>query len=1273
MTWTRRDTLAILFLALLPFAWFWPLLAPGDARQWFPDGDFVDQFYAFASYETARFAAGELPLWNPFAYAGGPFWADVQAAVAYPPSLAVTLFSAWRWGELPLLALELEAVAHIGLAACLTYLFARHLLRNRPAALVAALVFGFGGYLTGYPMLQLAVLESNAWLPLALLGVARLAEGMGEPKRPPRIDPWIALALGMAILAGHPQSALYLIYGVGAYALWRFRDLPRRLWLRVMASLAASMALGLGLAAAGWWPALEFLGLSNRAEAYYAMLSNGFPPTELLGLVLPGITHWAPLYLGVLPLLLAVAALLAWGRRGADIARSGASQGGRDIPFWAGLGLLALLLSLGRHGFGFDLFYQFAPGFDLFRGQERAAFLAAFALAMLAGAGMALWEREGADGAAADEGDLDPASIGRDLVRGALLLAAFGLTLGFLATPELRPPALRLALLAGGVAFLVALRSGLLGAWGGSGLRARLWLLAGIALILVDLQPALGGINLVPRAPAELRPGPALAMARETMPQRVINEDRLPPNVGMLYGLESIGGASPLRLKRFDALREGLGGGPGEGQDSEAESRLWDLFAVSHLLTWREQLPVPSSILIEQAGAKSIERAGAKGAESASGGDSTDGEPAALGGDFAAGPIYLHLPEWTNGRAWRAMRAERIEDDALALERLRDPGFDPLSSVILADGEAGGGADFKASSSPIGHGPGFSRARTDGSEPGWLVFSEMHYPGWRATVDGEPAPLLRADLALIAVPVPAGAHEVEIRFEAPRVLQGIAISLATGLLLLVLASHGAWRHAAREASAATMHSDILSAARSSARPYHQAPLRSSVLAICMLAPLLTACIGRTPARSELPDPRGPMDDVGVDGPADRNANPDGPIDAPGLSPRPEPGLGDQSEASSGQTWTVPGLRLAFPWLGQAQPAPAGASVDGLSQAAGAGDPGRNGDIAAAPPPALPPPGPARPDCPGIAVRQGDALAIDGQAFRFFGLNAPFLMERDFPESRIEPLLAELSALGVNTLRIWYFHQQDPERFARLLDAGDRQGIRYVVTLADDVHKGVDWFFGPEDEEDFRPHLARTVSRFRDRPEILLWEPVNEPNCGDGRHNDACLDIIRGWLTMMAEQIRAIDACRVVSTSVIGVGNFDNDRAHYKKLHGKDAIDILSIHKRSTDRVDEALEIGRDLGKPMVFGEIYDEAFDAGCQPLSGDRSASSRAERVKDDLREALDAGVDGYLLWELTAGLVQKTGGGSKDYCSSFGFPTEDPLWDKLGRAGLPPAVPWR
>ena len=79
-------------------------------------------------------SAGRLPLWNPYAFSGAPFWADVQAAVFYPPSLLTILLSA-PWG-FSLFALEIEAIAHFWLAALFMYLFIRQITRSRAAAAV---------------------------------------------------------------------------------------------------------------------------------------------------------------------------------------------------------------------------------------------------------------------------------------------------------------------------------------------------------------------------------------------------------------------------------------------------------------------------------------------------------------------------------------------------------------------------------------------------------------------------------------------------------------------------------------------------------------------------------------------------------------------------------------------------------------------------------------------------------------------------------------------------------------------------------------------------------------------------------------------------------------------------------------------------------------------------------------------------------------------------------------------------------------------------------
>ena len=743
LPWTRRDSLVALALLLLPLLFFQPLMGLVGGRQYLAEGDFIDQFMAFAGFAVRELADGRLPLWNPYAYGGAPFWADIQSAVAYPPNLALYLTAAAVWGRLPLLALELSVLLHLGLSAALTYGFARRHLGDRGGALLAALCFGLGGYLSGYPMLQLAILEGVTWLPLLLWAIERAADGDAAADggqqsaksgaRRPRPDPWQALALALIILAGHPQTALHLgIIGLG-FALWMGWGWARS--LRPTATYLLSALLALLLSASGWLPALDFMRRSTRASADYAMLSGGFPPAELLGALLPGLTHWSPLYLGLLPLVLALAAMGRWLRAEAGGDRPLAPAGdGMAAPveelappaIWPILGLAALLLSLGRHAFAFDLFYLLAPGFDLFRGQERAAVAVSFSGAMLAGWALARWRR--GDG-----------GIGRAVALGGVAAAGLGALLAAVAAPELRAAAGRLSLL--------GLAAATLAGGAATGRLSRRALTAALMLLVLgDLYLATARVNLQAGAPAELNGGAIVAALRESAPQRVENDHRLPPNFGMLHGVEATSGASPLKLAHWEALRSGLADQP---------ARWWDLMAVSHVLTWKDRLDLPSERLLSQGN--------------------------------AAEPIYLHRLESAGPQLWWAASAEAVGDDTAALARLRDPDFPVFSHVLLHDDAPTDAAaeGALASSAPApgsdvalaDRGTGFVSARTQSGAPGWLVFSEVHDPGWRAWVDGSAAPVLRADLALVAVPVPAGEHEVLLRYTAPWVWRGIAVGL----------------------------------------------------------------------------------------------------------------------------------------------------------------------------------------------------------------------------------------------------------------------------------------------------------------------------------------------------------------------------------------------------------------------------------------------------------------------------------------------------------------
>lgn len=65
------------------------------------------------------------------------------------------------------------------------------------------------------------------------------------------------------------------------------------------------------------------------------------------------------------------------------------------------------------------------------------------------------------------------------------------------------------------------------------------------------------------------------------------------------------------------------------------------------------------------------------------------------------------------------------------------------------------------------------------------MLSDTWYPGWQATVDGEPADILRANYAFRAVRLDAGEHTVEMIYRPTLVLVGGAVSLVALALLVV--------------------------------------------------------------------------------------------------------------------------------------------------------------------------------------------------------------------------------------------------------------------------------------------------------------------------------------------------------------------------------------------------------------------------------------------------------------------------------------------------------
>ncbi len=145
-------------------------------------------------------------------------------------------------------------------------------------------------------------------------------------------------------------------------------------------------------------------------------------------------------------------------------------------------------------------------------------------------------------------------------------------------------------------------------------------------------------------------------------------------------------------------------------------------------------------------------------------------------------------------RAFMARAAEVVPDDVAARARLADPQFDPARDVILAEG-APSTAPPGSTVAITAYAPEDVRLATQGA--GYLVLTDAWYPGWTATLDGAPVPILRADLMFRAIWVPEGAHTVEFHFEPRSVLGGLWISGAAWAALLAVLAGAAYVTAGR--------------------------------------------------------------------------------------------------------------------------------------------------------------------------------------------------------------------------------------------------------------------------------------------------------------------------------------------------------------------------------------------------------------------------------------------------------------------------------------------
>jgi hypothetical protein len=142
-------------------------------------------------------------------------------------------------------------------------------------------------------------------------------------------------------------------------------------------------------------------------------------------------------------------------------------------------------------------------------------------------------------------------------------------------------------------------------------------------------------------------------------------------------------------------------------------------------------------------------------------------------------------------RAFWVPRHEVEADPRRLRARLEDPAFDPRQTVLLASPPpaAPEASSVSAASPRVDYervDPHTVRIRSS-TPPGYILVLDGYHPGWRATRDGVPVPLLRADDRAWALPTPGGDRVYLVHYN-PGARAALALSLTALLASLLLAA-----------------------------------------------------------------------------------------------------------------------------------------------------------------------------------------------------------------------------------------------------------------------------------------------------------------------------------------------------------------------------------------------------------------------------------------------------------------------------------------------------